>query len=237
MYMGMRKLNPMHIRCLDVIQWIIRAAERRASEIAGDTNPSAGDINKVWSDKNDNESGGRVHYSISVADDSDEVATPPGGTGSADKSATMTGIDVRGAIPDFLAEILLDVSDDELRARIEKNMKPGFRDVLTRFIAASGLSEVDVYKRAMLDRRTFYKIRRDDKYHPSKETVLALGLAMRLSIPNMEELLTVAGYFLSESIMRDATIKYFMYMDIYDIFTINEYLANYDCPLLGNVKN
>lgn len=125
---------------------------------------------------------------------------------------------------------------DELRYRLQRRLGPNFATVVQDIMRERGISATELYARACLDRRLFYKIRRQNGYHPSKETVIAIGLGLRLTLPQMESLLRIAGFYLSESDMRDMTVRYFLEQGEYDIFTINEYLDYYGCPLLGNVK-
>ncbi|NLY73172.1 MAG: RNase III inhibitor [Tissierellia bacterium] len=110
---------------------------------------------------------------------------------------------------------------------------PGFKDYLFGLIDKRGLSDVEVYKRANLDRRHFSKIKNQDGYKPSKATVLALALAMELNLEETDGLLEEAGYALLPSSRLDIIIQYFIIKSVYDIHKVNEVLFYYGEKLLG----
>ena len=116
--------------------------------------------------------------------------------------------------------------------RLMDEVGESFHEMLFMRIDMSGMTDVEVYKRANIDRKLFSKIRSNPAYHPSKATVLALSIALKLNIDETVDLLARAEYALSPGNKGDLIVKYFIEQGIYDIMTINFALYEYGQPIL-----
>ena len=113
--------------------------------------------------------------------------------------------------------------------------KPGetFCDKLFNLIHEKNLDDVDVYKKANLDRKHFSKIRSNVKYKPTKKTALALAIALHLNMDETKDLLARAELALSPSNRGDLVVSYFIEHEKYDIWEINNMLFKFGLPTLG----
>ena len=101
------------------------------------------------------------------------------------------------------------------------------QDNIRKMILTKQLDEVEVYKKADIDRKLFSKIRTQPDYHPNKNTLLKLCLAMNLNTDETENLLNSAGYSLSKSLRSDLILRYCFGHRIFDVITVNQILDHY----------
>lgn len=73
----------------------------------------------------------------------------------------------------------------------------------------------------------------DRNYKPSKDTAIALTIALELTLKQANDLLSRAGYTLFHSNKRDVIIEYFIREGIHDLSDINEVLYNLDQKIIG----
>jgi hypothetical protein len=130
---------------------------------------------------------------------------------------------------------ILDPDKEKIKEFVKKNKIKGFRDLLFKFIDDNNQVDAEVYKKALLDRRLFSKIRSNEDYHPNKKTVIALLLALKLELEQGLQLLKAAGYSLSESSVFDLVIVYCVTHKLYDLDKVNEILQEMRLTPLGSL--
>ena len=127
--------------------------------------------------------------------------------------------------------VAIDTENDliSLLSRLDDN----FAVTLFKLIDAKKMDEVECYKKANVSKQTWYKILNDESYRPSKNTILAFAIALKLSLEETERLLATVGFTLSRSSKFDVIIEYFILRGEYDIHKINETLFKFDQVCLG----
>ena len=112
-------------------------------------------------------------------------------------------------------------------------MNESFSDILLRFIRESGMTEVECYKAAGITAQHFSKIRSNRDYQPTKETVLALAVALNLDLPKTKDLLRAGGLAFTHASKTDMIVEYFIINQNWNLFEINETLDSYGLNPLG----
>lgn len=111
----------------------------------------------------------------------------------------------------------------------ENKENSGFQDLLFKYIDERNLRDSEVYNKVHIDRRLFSKIRSDNTYHPSKETIILLGFALELDEDEIVKLLEKASYSLPKNNYYDLILRFCFINKIYNLNEVNELLDEYGC--------
>lgn len=114
-----------------------------------------------------------------------------------------------------------------------RNKDAGFTETLLSLIKKKGLKNATVYKRANISKQHFSKLINDPNAKPSKQTAIALSLALELDLDATRDLIGRAGYALTNSSTFDLIIRYFIEHGQFNVIEINIALYEFDQSLLG----
>lgn len=112
-----------------------------------------------------------------------------------------------------------------------------FSEKLLFMIENKGKKFSDIYSKAGITKQHFSKIKNNPDYQPSKNTALALAVALNLNLKETEDLIGRAGFTLSKSSKSDLIVEYFIKEKIFDVDEINYNLDVRGFDTLTNSHN
>lgn len=115
-----------------------------------------------------------------------------------------------------------------------KQADAGFTETLLKLIDDSGKKDSEIYKKALLSKQHFSKIRNNTNYKPTKATAISLALALELNLEETTDLIGRAGYALTNSSKFDLIIRYAIENGKYNLVEVNCMLFEHDQSLLGS---
>ncbi|MCR5809954.1 MAG: macro domain-containing protein [Lachnospiraceae bacterium] len=117
-----------------------------------------------------------------------------------------------------------DSAIEEMERKLSERMKhmaDTFPEYLLYLISQKGMENSEVYKRAIVDKKVFSKIKNNPNYHPQKLTALCLCIGAKLNLDESKDLLARAGYALSPCDKTDIIFSYFIENEIYDMIELD----------------
>jgi O-acetyl-ADP-ribose deacetylase (regulator of RNase III) len=126
-------------------------------------------------------------------------------------------------------EDFLEENESALKERM-KHMSDTFQQYLLYLIGEKGLTPAEVYKRAIITKQLFSKIKVNPNYHPDKSTAMRLCVGAKLNIDETKDLLGRAGYALSPCDKRDIIFSFFIENHVYDMIEIDIALEEHGLP-------
>ena len=124
-----------------------------------------------------------------------------------------------------------EVHESKLAERM-KHLSDTFSQYLLYLIEQKDMTNAEVYKRALVDKKIFSKIKNNEDYHPQKITALCLCVGARLNLDETRDLLARAGYALSPCDKTDIIFSYFIENEIYDMIELDIQLEEHGLPCI-----
>ena len=97
------------------------------------------------------------------------------------------------------------------------------------------MENAEVWKRAIVDKKIFSKIKNNVNYHPNKLTALCLCVGAKLNLDESKDLLARAGYALSPCDKTDIIFSYFIENEIYDMIELDIQLEEHGLQKISAV--
>ncbi len=121
--------------------------------------------------------------------------------------------------------------ESKLQERM-KHMTDTFSEYLMYLIQERDMENAEVWKRAIVDKKIFSKIKNNVNYHPNKLTALCLCVGAKLNLDESKDLLARAGYALSPCDKTDIIFSYFIENEIYDMIELDIQLEEHGLPCI-----
>lgn len=126
-------------------------------------------------------------------------------------------------------------SIEELSGKLNERLahrSDTFSEYLLYLIESKGMKNVDVYKRAIVDKRYFAKLKNNKDFHPEKLKALCLCVGAQLNLDETKDLLARAGYALSPADMTDIIFAFFIEHEHFDVIDIDIQLEEHGLPCI-----
>ena len=128
-----------------------------------------------------------------------------------------------------------DFEIEEMERRLSErmaHMADTFPQYLLYLISKKGMENAEVYKRAIVDKKVFSKLKNNPDYHPQKLTALCLCIGAKLNLDESRDLLARAGYALSPCDKTDIIFSFFIENRIYDMIELDIQLEEHGLPCI-----
>ena len=126
-------------------------------------------------------------------------------------------------------EDFYEENESALKERMQ-HMSDTFQEYLLYLIKEKGMANSEVYRRAIITKQLFSKIKLNAKYHPDKGTAMRLCVGAKLNLDETKDLLARAGYALSPCDKRDIIFSFFIEHEVYDMIEIDIALEEHGLP-------
>lgn len=123
----------------------------------------------------------------------------------------------------------LEDNQSALKERMN-HLSDTFQEYLLYLIEEKGLTNAEVYKRALITKQLFSKIKLNPQYHPDKATAMRLCVGAGLNLDETKDLLARAGYALSPCDKRDVIFSFFIEHEVHDMIEIDIALEEHGLP-------
>ena len=113
-----------------------------------------------------------------------------------------------------------------------RHLSDTFSEYLLYLIQEKNMTNAEVYKRAIVDKKVFSKIKNNADYHPQKLTAMCLCVGAKLNLDETRDLLARAGYALSPCDKTDVIFSFFIENEYYDMIDLDIQLEEHGLPCI-----